>query len=53
MIAAGGLALCHNFALLSMHPDWLQERLIPFAAVADLIALIEAPFASLLYLRKL
>jgi uncharacterized membrane protein len=53
MIAAGGLALCHNFALLSMHPDWLRQRLLTFLAVADLIALIVASFASLLYLRKL
>jgi uncharacterized membrane protein len=53
MIAAGALALCHNFALWSMHSDRSSESLLASMAIADLVAVILASVASLLYLRKL
>jgi uncharacterized membrane protein len=53
MLAGAVLALCHNFALWSMHADWPWDRLVVYMAVADLIAVMLASAASSLYLRKL
>jgi uncharacterized membrane protein len=49
MIAGAALALCCNVTLWFIHPD----RLLISMAIADLVAVILASVASLLYLRKL
>ncbi len=53
MIAGAALALCHNIALRFIHPDRPSESLLMTMAIADLVAVILASVASLIYLRKL
>jgi len=53
MIAAGALTLCFNYVVLSMHPDWPQETVVPWLAGALVLFMLLGAAASMLYLRKL
>jgi uncharacterized membrane protein len=53
MLIAAALTVCFNFVILSMHPDWPQETIIPWLAGALIVPMLFVVVASMLYLRKL
>jgi len=53
MIAAGALTLGFNYVVLTMHPEWPEETIIPWFAGALVASMLLGAVASMLYLRKL
>jgi hypothetical protein len=53
MVAASALAICINFVFVSMHPDWPEERIIPWLAGVLVGSMLLGAVVSVLHLRKL
>ncbi len=53
MVAAGALVFCFNLLLWKIHPDWPLEILGIWMGGVSFAAVLLAPVASLIYLRRL